>query len=227
MNESSILKLSEELLVTAKLKRPSGVLRNQFHFIRKDFLLTTVNANYLKRCFWINLYNAWFQILVADGVDRKGLFTSHPFSFADFKVTLDEIEHGILRKLKPHPSTGFPDEYSEEIKQLALSKEDYRIHFALNCGLKSCPPIAFYSADKIDEQLNLATQAYLEQETTYYPETNEIETNELLKWYIDDFGGLNGILSLLQSHDLYPSGKNPKLTFKAFDKADSILNFRS
>jgi thiol-disulfide isomerase/thioredoxin len=32
-------------------------------------------------------------------------------------------------------------------------KVDYRIHFALNCGAKSCPPIVYYSPEKLDQQL--------------------------------------------------------------------------
>ena len=40
---------------------------------------------------------------------------------------------------------------------MAVDVIDFRIHFALNCGAKSCPPIAFYSYDKINDQLDLAT----------------------------------------------------------------------
>ena len=38
----------------------------------------------------------------------------------------------------------------------------YRIHFALNCGAKSCPPIKTFTGEEVDTQLNLATQAFLE-----------------------------------------------------------------
>ena len=32
---------------------------------------------------------------------------------------------------------------------LALERAEPRIHFALNCGAKSCPPIKTYSADSV------------------------------------------------------------------------------
>lgn len=40
---------------------------------------------------------------------------------------------------------GQKDDLSE-IKKLAVSNLDYKIHFALNCGGKICPPIRFYES---------------------------------------------------------------------------------
>jgi hypothetical protein len=34
----------------------------------------------------------------------------------------------------------------------ALEKAEPRIHFALNCGAKSCPPIKTYSAENVRKQ---------------------------------------------------------------------------
>ena len=48
--------------------------------------------------------------------------------------------------------------------------------FALNCGAKSCPPIAFYNAADIDAQLDLATQAFLEGESEFDDEQKIIHT---------------------------------------------------
>lgn len=53
------------------------------------------------------------------------------------------------------------------IRALAVEDVDYRIHFALNCGAKSCPPIAFYKAERIDYLFDLATQSFLEGETDF------------------------------------------------------------
>ena len=38
---------------------------------------------------------------------------------------------------------------------------DPRIHFALNCGAKSCPPIRVYSTPNLDSQLNRASASFL------------------------------------------------------------------
>ena len=42
---------------------------------------------------------------------------------------------------------------------------DPRIHFALNCGAVSCPPIAVYEGESLDEQLDIATEGFLEGNT--------------------------------------------------------------
>ena len=63
------------------------------------------------------------------------------------------------------------------------------IHFALNCGAESCPPIKNYSSENIKEQLNLATQAFFEDEKslTIVSET-ELKVSKILDWYKVDFG---------------------------------------
>jgi hypothetical protein len=37
---------------------------------------------------------------------------------------------------------------------------DARIHFALVCGAKSCPPIKLYSADTLEEGLAAAAETF-------------------------------------------------------------------
>ena len=39
----------------------------------------------------------------------------------------------------------------------ALTEVEPRIHFALNCGAKSCPPIKTFTASDVDNELKLAT----------------------------------------------------------------------
>jgi Protein of unknown function, DUF547 len=39
---------------------------------------------------------------------------------------------------------------------------DKRIHFALVCGAKSCPPIRVYTPDELDEGLDAAAAAFCE-----------------------------------------------------------------
>ena len=39
-----------------------------------------------------------------------------------------------------------------------------RIHFALNCGARSCPPIRVYAAAKLETQLNTAARSFCSQE---------------------------------------------------------------
>lgn len=46
--------------------------------------------------------------------------------------------------------------HTQDDPRCALSVPlDPRIHFALNCGARGCPPIRYYEADALDERLDL------------------------------------------------------------------------
>ena len=48
----------------------------------------------------------------------------------------------------------------------------HRIHFALNCGARSCPPIRVYAAAKLEAQLNTAAKAFCSQEVSHTQQSN-------------------------------------------------------
>ena len=49
-----------------------------------------------------------------------------------------------------HPSAGKPEfSDSDPRHKMALTSLDPRIHFALNCGASSCPPIRIYTEDRL------------------------------------------------------------------------------
>jgi len=153
-----------------------------------------------KKCFWINIYNAYFQLLIAKYKGkRKGLFGKKEITVAQTRFSLDDIEHGILRKYKWKWSFGYiPDPFISILtRSLAVEKTDFRIHFALNCGAKSCPPIAFYTFKKINKQLDDAMFSFLISETTICNQTKIINTSKLLYWYKGDFGGAKGIKTMI------------------------------
>ena len=102
--------------------------------------------------------------------------------------SLNEIENGLLRgnRLSAVPFTGLPL-ISIDKKRLMLPC-DPRIHFALNCGAVSCPPIAVYEGASLDEQLDIATEGFLEGNTIVNNEDNSISLSMLFKWYKEDFG---------------------------------------
>lgn len=80
----------------------------------------------------------------------------------------DDIENGVLRGNKPGAANPwaflglpqfskgqFPDQGDPRRKLIAL-KPDPRIHFALNCGARSCPPIRIFTPENLDEGLEAA-----------------------------------------------------------------------
>ena len=102
--------------------------------------------------FYVNAYNAWTIKLILGGYpgvksikDLGSLFKS-PWKKKICRIdgdviTLDDIEHNILRP-------GF---------------KDPRVHFAINCAAKSCPPLRSepYLGDRLDQQLDEMTRAFI------------------------------------------------------------------
>lgn len=68
-----------------------------------------------------------------------------------------KLSYGYLNKW-------FPARFEKEFR---VDRLDPRIHFALNCGARSCPPVAYYTVDQIDEQLQAAMTGHLKAETDY------------------------------------------------------------
>ena len=145
------------------------------------------------RVFWINLYNALtLQAVMRVNVQKTvlefpGFFDccayQVQFDSLEFSLTLNEIEHGILRGNRAILFRA-PFSANDPCRSLVLPLEP-RIHFALNCGAMSCPPIRVYRAEKLDSQLELATHSYLQ---SVRLENGAVILPRLLQWYAKDFG---------------------------------------
>lgn len=196
----SLSQLSEELLLHVKMKVDTNLEEMVLKNVSVMQLQNELKTDDAKNCFWINIYNAYFQLLIGKYKGkRKGLFGKKEITVAQTRFSLDDIEHGILRKYKWKWSFGYiPDPFISILtRNLAVEKTDFRIHFALNCGAKSCPPIAFYTLKNIDKQLNEAKFSFLISETTINNQTKTINTSKLLHWYKGDFGGAKGIKKMI------------------------------
>ncbi len=131
--------------------------------------------------FLINAYNALTLKLINmhyPGIDSirnlGGLIFSSPWDIKFFTIfgqdaTLDYIEHEIIRK----------------------DFEEPRIHFAVNCASRGCPPLLAeaYIADKLDQQLDYVTKQFLRdpERNRFNAEKTRLELSSILKWYKHDF----------------------------------------
>ncbi len=161
--------------------------------------------------------------------DRGSFFGDQQIEIAGEKISLDNIEHGILRHSKLKWSLGylnklFPSAFEKKNRVNAL---DYRIHFALNCGAKSCPPIAFYQPHQIDKQLDLATQAYLAGDVKYDEAKNTVALPAIMGWFRADFGGKKKMVSLLKQLHIIPEYKKPAVTFSKYDWNLFLENYKT
>jgi len=161
----------------------------------QSFDLASLDNDGDKKAFWINVYNGLtnYQIvknqLKKSVWEKEDFFTDELLKIGDFRFSLDAIEHGILRKNGPRKKDK-PKQFSDEDSRLKLMLKnmDFRVHFALNCGSVSCPPIAYYSEVKIDEELSLAESSFSSSEFVIDHANKHIECSAIFVWYRPDFG---------------------------------------
>lgn len=224
---SQYISLSEQLLYHVKTEAATDTLERQLATINLPDLVYGLSDDKARKTFWINIYNAWFQILATrEHKTRPAIFTNKLVNVAGTLFSLDDIEHGILRRYRNKLSQGYREQSNVPvaIKQLAVAEIDYRIHFALNCGAKSCPPIAFYKYERIDDQLNLAAASFLSSETKVDETNKELTTSKILFFYEGDFGGKAGILKMLSKY-LNQNFTGYKIKYAPYDWDAKLKNF--
>jgi hypothetical protein len=223
MSGNKIVQLSQDYIYYAKTGQPLGQLQTKLKDLDFQTLLKSLFTDNEKKAFWINLYNGYTQATLKANPDkyknRGAFYKAKEMEVAGRMFSLDDVEHGILRRSKIKWSLGYLSKLfpSKKEKALRVGKLDYRIHFALNCGAKSCPPIASYNNESLNQQLDLATKAYLTSEAGYNTSSNTIKLPILMSWFRADFGGEKGIKKLSKEHQIIPLNSDPKFNFKKYD----------
>ena len=154
-----------------------------------NFPIASLANDAQKNAFWINVYNGLTNYIILKEPIKKqmkeveGIFRKKIVTINEIPFSLDDIEHGILRR---NARKKLPKDHP--ILSLMVTQLDYRIHFALNCGATSCPPIAFYTADNLEAELAMAEQAFVESSFLVDDLNKTIRCSEIFKWYRGDFG---------------------------------------
>ncbi|KAK3745474.1 hypothetical protein QZH41_020056, partial [Actinostola sp. cb2023] len=101
-------------------------------------------------------------------------------------LSLDDIEHGILRGNRPHPASSTPSFTQQDPRcELTVTDVDPRIHFALVCGAKSCPAINVYSESNLEHGLTAAARSFCSQEV--HIDGMKVMLSKIFIWYKQDF----------------------------------------
>ena len=142
--------------------------------------------------FYVNLYNATMIDAVLDHTAEHPRWTPAADDFAVFKeprvrlrsgaVTLDHLENGILRPRFADP----------------------RVHVALGCGARSCPPLLprAYRADDLDRVLDANLKAFLHDASRNRidRDAETVHLSKIFEWFAGDFGDEAGVRELLSKH---------------------------
>ena len=170
--------------------------------------------------YWVNLYNALTVKIVLEHypVDSirdiklsKGLFSKGPWnkkllSIEGEKISLNDIEHRILRPIWKDP----------------------RIHYAVNCASVGCPNLQqqAFSPDNLQELLDQAAHDYINHPRGVSVEGNRLIVSSIYVWFEPDFGGNGaGVISHLKQYASIPLAKALEKVKKiSGDRYDWSLN---
>lgn len=219
-------KLSGRFLYLVKTGKPVDSVQKVFQTLSAENLSAALKNDQQKKTFWINLYNAWYQILAQKGLTPPKIFTVKELMFRNFSLSLDDIEHGILRKHRWKYSLGYFGQLApgKTILMLTVEQIDFRIHFALNCGARSCPPIAFYDEAHLGAQLDLAAKTFLTNETKVDRNKKTVQVTKIMQWFSGDFGGTDGQLKILSRY-LGGDFSGYRIIYKDYDWSADLMNF--
>lgn len=144
--------------------------------------------------FWTNLYNAKTVEIVAShypvrsirDIALSGMFVRGPWQkklvqVSGVRLSLDDIEHGILRPIWRDP----------------------RIHYAVNCAAVGCPNLLTraYSGASLERMLDKAARAYINSPRGVRFNGSRIVVSSLYDWYAADFGGsVESVLAHLRKY---------------------------
>lgn len=122
----------------------------------------------------INAYNAFTLKLILENYgeidsirDLSDPWGTKRWVLEGDKVSLDDIEHGLIRPIFKDP----------------------RIHFAVNCASIGCPPLAnfAFTGAELQSQLDRVATTTLSNPRYAAVEGGELRVTKLLDWYGEDF----------------------------------------
>jgi hypothetical protein len=132
-----------------------------------------------RKAFWINAYNAFVLLSVAEApssmrnvltyLPSNGFFRARRHRIDGRELTLDELENRQVREVF----------------------HDARVHVALNCGARSCPPLraGIFHARTLNRELNQQATSYVNTagNVTVDAATHVVSLSQLFDWFSADF----------------------------------------
>ena len=163
----------------------------------KDMDLDSLVSHEDKLAFWINLYNVAvihgvIEFGVRDSVKEvRRFYRRAVYNVGGMEFSLSDMEHGVLRGNRRPPGVVFrPFRQGDPRLRHVIRKPEPRVHFALVCASSSCPPIAVYTAEGIDRELDIAATTFVNSGGVVLDrEDSLVSLSTVFKWYARDFGG--------------------------------------
>ena len=152
--------------------------------------------------FYINLYNLTTLKVIADNYPIKSIKDIKGGKIWDIGLmvlngksySLNELENQLIR-----------GQYKEP-----------RIHFLINCGAKSCPPLhtEAFTEKNIDELMDKRTRQFINDVLSNTITPKQIKISKIFDWYQTDFGNL---VSFINRYSKTKVLNNAKISFMDYD----------
>lgn len=148
-----------------------------------------------KLAYWINLYNAWTVKTIVD---------NHPISSI---TKIDDGKPWKTKKVKSGSNTYSLDEVENTIIRPRF--KDGRIHFAVNCAAKSCPPLMnkAWTASNVNSNMEKMTKTFVNNTAFNTISAKKIKISKIFEWYAVDFGELITFLNKYSDTKIDASAK--------------------
>ena len=156
--------------------------------------------------FYINAYNAWILHEALGKYPTKSVkdtlftfFTGKRIKVAGQDTSFNALEKETIRSKFSEP----------------------RVHFALNCASRSCPPLNRepFAADKLEAQFEKLAKGYVNSEkgAKYSAATKTAELSKIFDWYKDDFKGEGGPIAFINKRRATPIPNDAKISYQDYD----------
>jgi len=136
-----------------------------------------------KLAYWINAYNAYTIDMIIRNYPLKSITDlegGKPWDKKFIKLngktlSLNNIENDIIRP----------------------TFKDARIHFAVNCAAKSCPPLMnkAWTESNLQGELEKRTRTFINNSSYNTISSGSAKISKIFEWYAVDFGNLNEYLA--------------------------------
>jgi hypothetical protein len=156
--------------------------------------------------FYLNAYNAWILHEALEKYPTKSVkdalftfFLTKRIKVAGQQMSFNGLEKDIIRQKFGEP----------------------RVHVALNCASRSCPPLNRepFRGEKLDRQLEKLTVAFVNSKKGVepLPDQKSVALSMIFNWYKDDFKGVGGPIAFINQRRNPPLPNDVKITYQEYD----------
>ncbi|CAN5563135.1 DUF547 domain-containing protein [soil metagenome] len=155
--------------------------------------------------YYVNAYNAWILHEALEKYPTKSVkdtfftfFTGKRIKVAGHQTSFNALEKETIRGKFGDP----------------------RIHFALNCASRSCPPLQSepFAGSKLDAQFEKLAKSFVNSERGVRAgQGNAVQLSKIFDWYKDDFSKEGGVIEFINKRRGNPLPKDAKISYQDYD----------